>query len=620
MVALFQLPPELLFDILRLAADAEDVAAQIRILLGVAQTCQALRLFVAANDLLWRKAAVTLGIPASSALDDLLYPGSPAGAERRWLNVVKLIRGWERPFPGAVRRARSPPLGRRPRRSSSPNPPLCNPAHLALPPLRRAARSLPRRAQAVEMCLAGAGAGAEYAAENAVAAHGGRVFFSARTGSGPTAAHGVLQPAPVAMCAAAAGDDALGVPGYSAIVDGAGLFSIVQHDITAPQRLLYRWNTQRRAVHQFRSFADMLVVLHQAPGRPHPSVLVCLQAPAPSPSACPSASPAASSAASVPARVVWECDVYTAWPDGDARYTRIHDFQVNNAHLVCLVGRYFDPLCTKLNSSHLRVLELRPTRWMPVLAGAGSAPAAAAAAAAAAEATTAAAAAARHPAVLREHTMPSALSSHPGIRRRGAQTTAFSHALLLTDTFAVSGGFGGELLVWQYAGRGLLYAIPLSCPDAKSSPFLRTWTAVALSADGCRLGAATSDQLCVVDMVGKRAVARWASGRRVPDKALHVRNPADGWPAGLWVVCRDGAGDEVACYLRDDGGRLAEGAGGGDGDGAGGWGMGQAVLAWEAVLELVGNGMWLLAVVVLLLAVVLGGGKQLWEALVRACG
>ena len=149
MVALFQLPPELLFDILRLAADAEDVAVRIRILLGVAQTCQALRQFVAANDLLWRKTAVMLGIPASSALDDLLYPGSPAGAERRWLNVVKLIRGWERPFPGAVRRARSPGHGRRPRRSSSPNPPLCNLAHLALPRMRRAAASLPRHAQAI---------------------------------------------------------------------------------------------------------------------------------------------------------------------------------------------------------------------------------------------------------------------------------------------------------------------------------------------------------------------------------------------------------------------------------------------------------------------------------------
>jgi hypothetical protein len=133
------------------------------------------------------------------------------------------------------------------------------------------------------------------------------------------------------------------------------------------------------------------------------------------------------------------------------------------------------------------------------------------------------------------------LSSNPGIRRRGDLTTALDFPFLLTDKYIVSGGRGGELLVWDYRSpesNGPLYSIPLyyALDEKDTNSFLHTFSAIALSVDGRYLGATTAGELFVVDMVGKKVVGRYGNGRNPKQM---VKNPDDGFPSGIWCVWKE---------------------------------------------------------------------------------
>jgi len=125
---------------------------------------------------------------------------------------------------------------------------------------------------------------------------------------------------------------------------------------------------------------------------------------------------------------------------------------------------------------------------------------------------------------------------------RAAFTTALSHEFLLTDTYIVSGGAGGGLLVWNYTSdrHEPIYTIPdplasdTTKPDGPASSLPRQYSALTMSGDGRFVAATTSDQLWLFDMVDKKVHAVYGNGRKIEAKDYYARNPADDFPAGVW--------------------------------------------------------------------------------------
>ena len=139
------------------------------------------------------------------------------------------------------------------------------------------------------------------------------------------------------------------------------------------------------------------------------------------------------------------------------------------------------------------------------------------------------------------------VSSLRNVMRRAASTTALEHEFILTDKFIVSGGQGGELLVWDYrtttrtrsavphtSSDALLYAIPVWCSGSGDAEFFRTWSALTISADGRYLGAMVSDQLFIIDMVHKTVTARYHNGRLIRPRGRYIKNPRDDFAGGIW--------------------------------------------------------------------------------------
>jgi len=145
------------------------------------------------------------------------------------------------------------------------------------------------------------------------------------------------------------------------------------------------------------------------------------------------------------------------------------------------------------------------------------------------------------------------VSSLQNVMRRAASTTVLEHDFILTDKFIVSGGQGGELLVWDYltatepaststesdtSANGLLYAIPVWCSGigggGDNAGFFRTWSALTISVDGRYLGAMVSDQLFVIDMMRKTVVGRYHNGRLIRPRDRYVKNPRDDFSGGIW--------------------------------------------------------------------------------------
>lgn len=137
-------------------------------------------------------------------------------------------------------------------------------------------------------------------------------------------------------------------------------------------------------------------------------------------------------------------------------------------------------------------------------------------------------------------------SALSGTGLRAPFTTAFTHDFLLTDTYIVSGGAGGGLLVWDYS-KGLdepVYTIPdpmgSDVTKLDDAPlFSRPYSALSMSADGRFVGAATSDKLWLFDMVEKKVHGVYGNGRKIEKKDYYVKNPIDDFPAGVWCWWRE---------------------------------------------------------------------------------
>lgn len=124
---------------------------------------------------------------------------------------------------------------------------------------------------------------------------------------------------------------------------------------------------------------------------------------------------------------------------------------------------------------------------------------------------------------------------------RAAFTTAFAHDFLLTDTYIVSGGAGGGLLVWNYTSdqHDPIYTIPdpLGSDATKlegAASFPRQYSALTMSGDGRYVAATTSDQLWLFDMVDKKVHGVYHNGRKIERKDYYAKNPTDEFPAGVW--------------------------------------------------------------------------------------
>jgi hypothetical protein len=181
---LLQLPTEILINILKFTAYSPGSYIT---LLKLAQTCSHLHhaIFCSENDLIWRGAALTLGIHESLQLEQILYPGSSAVQRRLWQNVVKLSLGWSRPFPVAA-----------------PTVPRLQKAPKELPPPDRKGDWFGRRT--IELFTYGEGSrkGAAYLSKHASVNDDGCVVFQIRPEKAVTATNsmtrlvtGVLDPA-----------------------------------------------------------------------------------------------------------------------------------------------------------------------------------------------------------------------------------------------------------------------------------------------------------------------------------------------------------------------------------------------------------------------------------------
>ncbi|KAI5846955.1 hypothetical protein BZA05DRAFT_356996 [Tricharina praecox] len=500
---LLRLPSELLGSILQFASTDENISAGLRDLINASKTCTVLHhaVFCITNDrLLWYPLAASLGIPPTVALDDLLYAGTSAVQKRQWIHVVRLNYSWAQPFPSS---------------SSSSDQPA------TMPVLQRARGVIPRpwwrinpaRRKTVQMCVAeeGSTASPSYIAAHAAARNGGVALFGARyCDKAVSPDNGLLDPAlvvPAYVYPKLCEDESQFSPCLGFVESRGKEGGEVRISEMAPEqkrRVVRTWNTGMRKFLTFKTCGDMSVGLCRVPVTlegtdPSARSLVCLRA-----------------TDGDKCNVVWEHKhVYGDWEDTEddyMRYPRIRNFHMTSTHVVCLVTRSPDHSHAKLTRIEFRVLDLRTGETCRTMVFS------------------------RQP-----------ISSHPGMIT--ALTTVLEHDFILTDKFVVSGGQGGELLVWDYrttsrasstvpntSSDALLYAIPVWCSSSSSdnAGSSRTWSALTISVDGRYLGAMVSDQLFIIDMVEKTVAARYHNGRLVRPRDRYVKNPRDDFAGGIW--------------------------------------------------------------------------------------
>ncbi|KAK9462863.1 uncharacterized protein V1516DRAFT_671340 [Lipomyces oligophaga] len=132
-------------------------------------------------------------------------------------------------------------------------------------------------------------------------------------------------------------------------------------------------------------------------------------------------------------------------------------------------------------------------------------------------------------------------------------TTISDHPFLVTDTHIISGGPNGRLYVWNYqTSFNPLYVLPDPyraerqnslgghIPPLGSagvvSPMI---TSLAVSVDGKYVSATTSNRITVWDMISKKVHGVYINGRKIPKRDVHIRNPLDSFPTGIWILIRD---------------------------------------------------------------------------------
>ena len=279
-------------------------------------------------------------------------------------------------------------------------------------------------------------------------------------------------------------------------------------------------------------------------------------------------------------RVRWEIDTSKEWADNSAytAFAHLKNFHITKYvsyslllprmlidlpkrhHLVALVTRHPTAYTQKLTGTFFHVIDAHTGKLVNKIKLRKRIPTSTTAAS---QATPASANAANDSQI---PTTPAAF------------TTACSHEFLITDNYIVCGGPGGGLHVYNYAlhnsslfaeicsnhhkastladdGNKPLYSLP--DPWTPQSPFFRhnpdlmlsvpndgmqglfvsrQYSGLTLSTCGRYLGATTSDQFWVWDMVKKRLRGVWSNGRKVERRDWYSRSPSDRWMGGVWVL------------------------------------------------------------------------------------
>ncbi|RPA94141.1 hypothetical protein L873DRAFT_1846777 [Choiromyces venosus 120613-1] len=529
---LLNLPTEILVNILKFSASSTSPSPH-KTLLNVALTCSTLHhtVFCTENDLLWREPALALGIPESLRLDHVLYSGSSTLQKRLWRNVVKLNLAWARPFP-----AKTPVIPKQQR------------AARQLPPVDKKGDWFGRRV--VEVFVAGEGARREnsYVTKPASVKDDGCAIFQVKPPGGPSgASYGSFIPeltnsAPGGPKVTCVLDPVLGKPrevplgnnrshGWVAsplpVLAGCVTPFPVQAGFVFEEKngeyrvrtvdastaaLSHSWNLGKRKPDRVVANGEILVAVTYAhpdidSKTPHiPSNIVCVESFAGQEGR--SRWKARTLASS---KIIWEFDLCIRWPQEMNRYTsfpHLKNFHITRTHLVCLVTQHPTANLGKLVGTDFYILDLQSGGTVKRM---------------------------------KFSTKSSSIISLSG-SPRAAFTTALSHEFLLTDTYIVSGGAGGGLLVWNYTSdkHEPIYTIPdplpadTSKPDRPAPPLPRQYSALTMSGDGRYVAATTSDQLWLFDMVDKKVHAVYTNGRKIEAKDYYARNPADDFPAGVW--------------------------------------------------------------------------------------
>ncbi|KAI9763872.1 MAG: hypothetical protein M1840_009056 [Geoglossum simile] len=461
------------------------------------------------NDLLWKHACFGYQLHPALQLDDVICAGTSHVETRLWRNVCRMTVHWSKPFPSYQKPANLPRPGR---------------ALVKLPP-----RPLPStRKRTIDLACVGYGdsRGAVYAiGEPRRSDEEGRVLLEIRkpkqvpqmsstistaildpnAASSPiqTIKNGVQNVNSTHMYNAYPHQSAAGF--FSEMVDENWIVS--KTNISDPQKK-WVWNIGPNAPDRMASNGDILVAMTyhkhsesqstQQSQRPVQATdLVCARA------AKDKWDPVHRDRGTL-----WEYDITKKWaePESYTAHPVLRIFHLTKNYLVALTTRH--------NSSQL--LKLTATRFLIIDINTGD--------------------------TARELTFPRDNSA--------AFTTAFDHNFILTDTHIVSGGIGGELFVWAYNDPTTdrpIYQLPSPFSTKQSpspatvrirppgDPVPRFYSNIALSVCGRYVGATTSDQLWVFDMLGKRIEGGWSNGRAVPKNIEFARNPPDNFPGGVWV-------------------------------------------------------------------------------------
>ncbi|KAI5785013.1 hypothetical protein DFH27DRAFT_615463 [Peziza echinospora] len=268
-------------------------------------------------------------------------------------------------------------------------------------------------------------------------------------------------------------------------------------------------------------------------------------------------------------QIRWQLNTTRDWKEDNdyTAFAHLKNFHVTKNHLVALVTRHPSPVHQKLTGTFFYVIDLKTgalgrkiklRKRIPLQPTPSSS----------------------EQNLTAQQTTPAPTGANifapppPPQTTPAAFTTAFNHDFLLTDNHLICGGPGGGLHVYNYClpspssssapstsavspddGNLPLYTLP--DPWATTSPFFkhnpdltssvpteplqglfvgRQFSGLTLSTCGRYLGATTSDQFWVWDMVRKRIRGVWSNGRKVDKRDWYARSPVDGWVGGVWVL------------------------------------------------------------------------------------
>ncbi|KAF3942312.1 hypothetical protein ABW19_dt0205898 [Dactylella cylindrospora] len=496
------LPTEIWISIIQFAS-AEHPNGHMQGLIDLALVSKQFHhiIFCGENDgAIWKPAAVSLGVHHATLLDEVLFAGTSSLETRSWKKVYKFMREWQRPFPAEVK--------------------MPKPRKVAwnLPALKDAGDGFVRRT--FEMCCCGEGRGLSYKIKQPLAVDKGNIIFEARNidNDNTAVAAGLLeageerarQVSGRARRAQKYIQFQYPLPAGHMVTEEEGEFIISKIDPTTGNTTT-TWLFGQRQPDRFVSFKDILVAvayhgpddeLASLPGAELcRSIFLCLRANDPKP--------------------LWMFDVSVDWYNRDDDYrgfAHVKNFHVTSKYLVVLITRHPNARMNKVSGTYFVIMSLltgEVIREIKIHKKAVS------------------------PAEPAGVNVPGAPMGALAGGGRPSYTTAFSHDFILTDTMIVSGGPAGELLVWCIFGDNASDTPICTIPTDKYDGWQRTFTDLQLSACGTHLAITSNNRMYIYDIIAKKPIEVYDSGRVVNDANRWARNPADDFPAGVWVRWND---------------------------------------------------------------------------------